>query len=220
VKKFAIGCLVILVLGAIVLAVGGFFLYRAASPMIDNARAYVENASKLGDLEKDIKNRATYTAPANDELSQAQVERFVRVQKRVRGSLGQRFEEIEAKYQHLKGNADSTRQVSMTEALAAVSDLLGVFTQARRYQVDALNQEGFSSSEYSWVRERVYQAAGVEVTSVVDFQKIAEAARQGTGIESIRVPETSDIVPPRNRELVKPYVSQMDEWLPLAFFGL
>ena len=34
--------------------------------------------------------------------------------------------------------------------------------QARRYQVDALNQEQFSQAEYCWVRDRIFQAAGMK----------------------------------------------------------
>lgn len=220
-KKLAVGCLVILVLGAVAVGVGAFFLYRAASPVLEDARRYVENVSKLGDLERDIKNRERFAPPSNGELTQPQVERFVRVQRKVRTSLGQRFDQIEAKYRHLKANNDSPRVASISEAMAAVSELLNVFTDARRYQIEALNQEGFSSSEYSWVRTRVYAAAGVEATTAIDLQKIAEAAREGTGIDRIRAPDTPDFdVPARNRALVKPYVSQMDEWLPLAFFGL
>jgi hypothetical protein len=71
------------------------------------------------------------------------------------------------------------------------------------------------------VRSRVYQAAGVEATSAIDFQKIAEAARKGTGIDGIEVPKAPVVnVPAKNRALVKPHLEQIDEWLPLLFFGL
>ena len=47
------------------------------------------------------------------------------------------------------------------------------------------------------------------------------AVREGTGMEDFSAPRvpTRD-VPEKNRELVKPYLKQMDEWIPLAFFGL
>jgi len=221
VKKFLVGCLVILVLGGILFGVGAFFLYRAASPVIQNARDYLDRFSQLGELEKQISNQAPFSAPSNGELSKEQVDRFARVQQHVRTTLGQRFDEIEAKYQHLKSNAEAAPRPSFSEFFGALGELANVVTDARKAQVTALNQEQFSSAEYGWVRSRVYQAAGVEVTSVIDFQKIAEAARKGTGIESIQVPNTPIAdVPAKNRELVKPLVSRMDEWLPLAFFGL
>jgi hypothetical protein len=213
------------VLAGAALAVGGFYLYRAASPMIDNVRAYGESLSRIGELEKDIQNRTPYTAPANDELTPAQVDRFVNVQEQVRKSLGARFDQIEQKYQHLKANAtgpEKPAQPTFMEAMAALGDVMNVFVEARRFQVEALNQQQFSQAEYSWVRDRVYRAAGVEFTRAVDLQKIAEALRQNTGINSIELPETKTIgdAPARNLELVKPHMDKVKEWIPLAFFGL
>ena len=220
-KKLLIGCLVILVLGGVLFGVGAYYLYRAASPVLENARDYLDRFSQLGELEKQIKNQSPYAAPENGELTKEQVDRFTRVQAQVRTALGQRFDEIEEKYKHLKANADRSTQPTVGEMFSALGELAGVVTDARRAQVNALNQEGFSSAEYTWVRSRVYQAAGVELSGAIDFQRIAEAARKGTGIEGIRVPEAPlGAVPAKNRELVKPHVKQMDEWLPLAFFGL
>jgi hypothetical protein len=221
VKKLLVGCLIIAVLGAIVFAVGGYFLYRAASPVLENARNYLEGMSELGELEKEIANTAPHAPPESGELTEAQVERFVRVQDSVRAALGQRFNEIEQKYEHLKANAEARKQPSMGEMLSALSDIANVFVQARRFQVNALNQEGFSQAEYSWVRDRIFQAAGMEVTSMVDLKKLEDAVRQGTGVDNIGAPRVpSPNVPEKNRALVKPHLEKMDQWLPLAFFGL
>jgi hypothetical protein len=220
-KKFLVGCLILVLFCVVVLGIGGFFLWRAASPVIDNARNYLQGLSQLGELEKEIKNQAPYTPPASGELTEAQVQRFVRVQDSVRASLGQRMTEIEEKYKHLQPNNDAGQQPSMSEVIAGLSDLGNAFLQARRYQVNALNSEGFSQEEYSWVRDRVFQAAGVEVSSMVDLQKLEDAVRQGTGVESIgvdRIPKPN--VPEKNRALIKPHMSKVDEWIPLAFFGL
>lgn len=220
-KKLLVGCLVILVLGAIVVGVGSYFLYRAASPLIEDARGYLEGMSKLEDIERGLSNKSTYTAPASGELTEAQVQRFARVQQHVRAQLGQRMSEIEEKYKHLKANSDSNTPVAFTDVISGLRDITNVYVDARRYQVDALNKEGFSQEEYSWVRDRMFQAAGMEIGSRIDIEKLQEAVRNGTGIEGIsadRLPMRE--VPAKNRELVKPYINQMDEWLPLVFFGL
>jgi hypothetical protein len=219
VKKILFGCLVVLVLGAAALAVGAFFLYRAAAPMVENARNMFEGFSQVADLEKEIKNQTAFSGPDTGELVKEQVDRFVRVQESVRKSMGQRIDEIEAKYEYLK---DNSKEPSFTDLMSSLREMTGLIVDARRAQVNALNQENFSSSEYSWVRARVYQAAGVELTGSIDFQAIAEAAREGTGFDSIRMPKEplADAVPAKNRELVKPHVERVSEWLPLAFFGL
>lgn len=216
-KKLLIGCLVILVLGAVVIGVGSYFLYRAASPLIQDARNYLEGMSQLGEIDRQITNRASYTAPGSGELNDAQVQRFVRVQQHVRGQLGQRFKEIESKYEYLR----SSNNPSVTELLSSLREITGVYVDARRYQVEALNKENFSQDEYSWVRDRVFEAAGMEIGSRIDIEKLSEAIRNGTGLEGVsteNIPRPD--VPAKNRELVKPYVGQMDEWLPLVFFGL
>jgi hypothetical protein len=220
-KKFAAGCLLIVVLAVALLAGGAYYAYRAARPMLDDARAYLSRMTELGEIAKQIENTAPHTPPANGELTEEQVQRFVRVQDSVRAALGQRFGEIEAKYRHLKDSADGSVPPSITEMLGAVGDIANIFVEARRYQVTALNQERFSQAEYSWVRDRVFQAAGVEITRSVDFKKLEEAVRNGTGIEDIRAPDIPmPRVPEKNRVLVKPHLTKMDDWLPLAFFGL
>lgn len=211
----------IVVLGGVLAAVAGFYLYRTASGVVENARNYLEGMSELGELEKQITSRSPYAAPASGELTDAQMERFARVQASVRAALGERVNEIEKKYEHLKANADTQQQLSLREVIGALQEITSLFVQTRRFQVNALNQEGFSQSEYSWVRDRVFQAAGMEVTAMLDLKKIEDAVREGTGIENIGAPKVpSPNVPEKNRALVKRYLTKMDEWLPLAFFGL
>jgi hypothetical protein len=220
-KKLLVGCLVILVLGGIVVAVGSYLLYRAASPLIEDARNYYEGMSQLPEIERQIENTSAHTPPASGELTEDQVQRFVRVQQHMRKSLGQRMAAIEEKYKHLKANSESNVQVGISDLLSGLRDITNVYVDARRYQVEALNAERFSQEEYSWVRDRMFQAAGMEVTSSIDVEKLEEAVRRGTGIEDIsadRLPRPD--VPAKNRELVKPYVNQMGEWIPFVFFGL
>jgi hypothetical protein len=219
-KKPLIGCLGILVLAAIAVAAGSYFLYRAATPYIEDARSYVRGLSELGEIEKDITNTSPHTPPASGELTEAQIQRFARVQEHTRNALGQRMREFEEKYKHLS-DSTTNREPSFSEMTSGLRDLASVFVEARRYQVDALNKERFSQQEYSWVRLRVFEAAGMEVANMVDLTQLERAIREGTGIQDFKSPDLpKPDVPAKNRELVKPFMKQFDEWLPLAFFGL
>lgn len=218
-KRLLVICLTILAVGGLALGAGLYFVYRAATPVMERARDYFESLTQLGELDKRITNQAPFTPPANGELTKEQLDRFARVQADVKRALGRRFEQIEEKYTHLKANAGNELP-SMRDVIAAFRELAGVIVDARRFQVDALNRERFSSAEYSWVRTRVYQAAGVNAANVRVLKTIADAARRGTGIESIQAPTIDLNVPQRNRDLVKPHMRHMDDWLPLAFFGL
>lgn len=220
-KKILLALLLLFALGGVMAVAATYFLYRAASGVFDNARSYVESMSELGELDKQIANQTRHVPPEGGELTEDQVARFARVQDHVRTGLGQRFEEIEKKYEHLKVNAVSGEQPSMAEMMIALGDLANLFVQARRFQVDALNRERFSQAEYSWVRDRIFQAAGVHVTSSIDLRKLEESLKQTTGIESLSAPSLPTIdVPEKNRELVKPHLGKMDHWIPLVFFGL
>lgn len=219
VKKLLSGCLIVAVLGVIGLGVAGYFAYRAASPYIQQGREYVEAAKTLPELDARVESRETFTAPPSGELTASQVERFARVQRHLRTALGTRVGEIEKKYESLKGS--SGQQPSPGELFSALREFIGLFVEARRYQVDALNKERFSQSEYDWVRARVYAAAGVQLSSAFDLRQIEEmvrtgGARAGMDTRTVDLPE----VPARNRALVKPYMNDVSQWLPLAFFGL
>lgn len=220
-KKLLVGCLIILVILAVGLGVATFVLYRAASPAIENARAYLSGLSELGEIDRKLTNQSPYEPPATGELTAAQVERFARVQDSMRQALGRRMDEIDAKYKNL--STDSGRQPSFGELMGALRDLADVVVQAKRFQVEALNQENFSLDEYTWVRGRVYQAAGVEAVGNLDLERVAAAVRDGTGIDSVDAPSLPEVnvnVPEANRAIVKPYLPRMDDWIPLAFFGL
>lgn len=223
VKKLLAGCLAVAVLGVVALAVAGFFAWRMAQPYVENASQYVAGFQRLGELaelDRKVANTTPYTPAATGELSDTQVDRFARVQEHVRGALGARFAELQAKYQQIERELnDGRRTLSFAEAASALTELSSLVVDARRVQVEAINAEGFSQSEYAWVRTRVYQAAGIEAAgfSLDDIQRFAsQGAANGIEIPQVTLPE----VPARNRDLVRPYVSRLKEWVPLAFFGL
>lgn len=220
-QKLLVGCLVIVVLCAVGLGIAGYLGYRAAQPALQQAREYVTSLGRLGELsglEEQITNRSTFAAPANGELSEAQVDDFVRIQTHMREGLGSRMQEIEAKYKGL--SSDSERQPTPSEVFSALADVAGLFVDARRYQVEALNTEGLSQAEYDWVKGRVYAAAGMQVASGFDLRQIEKMARDGAAQVGVEAPEIpAPDIPERNRELVKSHMSQMKDWLPLAFFG-
>ena len=219
-KKLLVAFLVIAVLGFGALAAGSYFLYRAATPFIEDARSYVRGLSELGKIEAEVKNKAPHTVPSSGELTEAQVQRFARVQEHVATALGQRMRDFEQKYQHLKSTGDDSHP-SVREVFNGLGELAGVFVEARRYQVDALNKENFSQEEYSWVRNRMFEAAGMEVANRIDLRGLERAIRDGTGIDDFKAPDVPKLdVPAKNSELVKPYMRKLDDWIPLAFFGL
>jgi hypothetical protein len=173
VKKLVIGCALALVLFGIAGSVA--FYYFVYKP----ARSFVASLSELGELaEMDAKvtNTQTFAAPSADTLTEAQVRRFVAVQESLHARMGTRASELQAKYQAIE--ARSPEGVGMAEAVGAYRDLFGIIAEAKKAQVEALNAQNFSVDEYTWVKSRFYEAAGVTVTGI-DFREMAGKVKSG-----------------------------------------
>lgn len=113
------------------------------------------------------------------------------------------------------------RELTFTEFTTVLTDLAGIYTEARRAQVDALNVQKFSDGEYTWVRLRVYEAAGMEAASGLDMSKIEDLARQGAMKSNVKLPDIKKPdIPAANLKLVKPHLATLKEALPLAILGL
>ena len=216
-KKFAIGCGIVLLVLCVVAAAA---LYVGYTKFLKPMTGTFAELSQLSDLEKQVKNTSSFAPPDTGELTEEVVGRFVAVQAAMQARLGARMDDLKAKYQQIdKAVKSERRQASFVEAMAALKDLSGIMAEAKRAQVDALNQAGFSVKEYEWVRQQVYAAVGVVAAGfdVKDIQRMAQEAGRRGGKPA---PDAIGDVPNRNKELVKPYEQKLKEWAPLAYFGL
>jgi len=221
-KKILGGCLIVLVLAVVGFGVAGFYAYRAARPMFDNAADYVARAGELSTLSDLVRNQSAYTPPPAGELTASQVERFIAVQGRVRSELGDRWAELEKTAELLRQKAENRQSDwSFSDITSMASSFMGVYTEARKAHVTALNVHKFSDEEFSWVRLRVYEAAGMELAGSFDTSAIEALFRDGAARTGMSVPEvTMPSVPEANIALVKPHAAKLKEWLPMAMLGL
>lgn len=220
-KKILGGCLIVLVIAAVGLGVAGFYAYRAARPMFDNAADYVARARELSSLSDQVRNQSPYTPPPAGELTVSQVERFIAVQGRVRSELGGRWTEFEKTAESFKQRAGQQSEWSFSEISAMASNFMAIYTEARKAHVTALNVHKFSDEEFSWVRLRIYEAAGMELAGSFDTSVIEALVRDGAEKNGVAVPDLPKLdVPPANIALVKPHAGKLKEWLPMAMLGL
>ncbi|MCC5905444.1 MAG: hypothetical protein JJU13_04515 [Balneolaceae bacterium] len=215
-KKIALGCLGVF---AVVVIGGGFFAYQyVAKPMMGSISA-LEN---IHEKNTQISNQSSYTPPANRELEEAQVERFVNVQREIREGLENVLAEFQDKYEDL-GEEWEERDPSIREMMNVWGDLVGMYSGAKQVQVDALNNANFSLEEYRYVQQSFYQALGVELFSY-NIDQIAKAASEGNfDFDMEQFEETQrqmDEVPQRNRDLVAPYADSAEDWVVFAWWGL
>jgi hypothetical protein len=224
-KKLLVGCLLAAVL---LIAAAGGALYLAwgyVSPIIRTVTGVTEGVTRLGgvaEIEAGLTTTAPFVAPDSSELTPAQVERFLRVQRQVRLALGTRGEAFAAKYREMtQTRPDGTTTLpTLPQLLDGIGDLSSVYLDAWRAQVQAMNADGFSRDEFTWVRGRVYQAAGLDAAryNAGDLEDVIEAMARGAQVDApaVRLPDA----PARNRALVKPHVAEVTAWLPMAVFGL
>jgi hypothetical protein len=221
-KKVLAGCLIVLVIALVGFGVGGYYAFRWAQPMLQSAGDYLERGRRMARLGDRIQNRAPYVPPSSGELSASQVDRFLAVQTRVRDELGARWTEIETKSAQIREKTqDNHRELTFAEFTSVLSDISNIYMEARRAQVDALNVQKFSDAEYTWVRNRAYEAAGMEVASGIDMSKIEALARESAMKANVILPDIKKPdIPQANIKLIKPHLGKLKEWLPLAALGL
>lgn len=221
-KKILGGCLIVFAIAVVGLGVAGYYAYRAARPMLDGAADYAARARELATLGDQVRNQASYAPPANGQLAAAQVDRFLAVQTRVRSELGNRWTDFEKTSEAFLKKSQATDTVwSLSDLGTVFTDFTGIYLAARKVHVNALNVHKFSDDEFSWVRLRVYEAAGIQLAGSIDTSAIEAMARDsarktGVSIPDLPMPE----VPEANIALVKPHAAKLKEWLPMAMLGL
>ena len=219
-KKVALGCLIVLVVALFGFGVAGYYAYRWAQPMIQSTGQYLDRARELSRLSDRVNNKTPYVPPANEELTQSQLDRFLAVQMRVRDEMGARWSEIEKKSAEIREKTTDGRELTFSEFTAVFSDLAGIYLDARREQVNALNVHKFSDEEYAWVRRRAYEAAGMEITSGIDVSKLEQLANDNGVSLKAEIDKAKPQVPAANIKLVRPHLQTLKASFHLAVLGL
>jgi hypothetical protein len=214
-KKLAIGCAVLLVLGMVGAAGASYVAYRKVS----SAFAGFAELGSLPELERQLRNQRPFTPPATGEPSRPQIERLVEVQGAVRTRLGARADEMERRYERLLAKDEATA-VDAPEIISAYRDLAAAYMDAKRAQVDALNRAGLSMDEYRWTRSHVYAALGMPLMDL-DIARLIEDVKEG---RQVAAPAFRMTVPaagsPDLQHLVEPHRKALEANVGLAFFGL
>ena len=215
-KKLAIGCGIALVVVGVAVAGVSYYLYRQVASTFTQFAELAE----VPNIERSIRNRAPFTPPANEEFTDAQIEKLVQVQTDVRRRIGERMKEFESKYKALseKANADITDAPTL---LRAYADLAKTWLDAKRSQVEALNTAGLSLEEYRWIRHQAYRALGMAFVDL-DFAKIVEEAKSGVTSDSAGqlLGAMGPDGPEANRARIEKFKKQLEENIALASFGL
>lgn len=215
-KKLAIGCTGVLLLLGLVAAGVAYYTYRQLRSTI----VQLAELGEIGDLERSVRVRVPFVPPASEALTSEQIERLVRVQTLVVQRLGERVVDFEEKYKTLAAK-DNASIADAPAILAAYRDMAAAWLEAKRSQVEALNEVGFSLDEYRWVRDQAYRALGAPYVDF-DIGRLVEEVRRGattTDVGRLRGSMGPD-GPESNRKLVEAFRTQLEQNIALASFGL
>jgi hypothetical protein len=207
-RNVLLGCLAVFVL---VLGIGGFLAYRFIYQPIRNVATNALQLENLTQLNEEIRNRAEFIAPEGNLLTQEQVDRFINVQQGMRESLQGTFTQLEQKYQEIEAQSEN-QAMNIRQLFGAYADLFKLIVEAKRVQVQELNEQGFSLPEYQWVKEQILFAAGLPVAGFDLSQIINEGAQT--------VMKVAENIPQQNIELLAPYRENLEQFLSFSFFGL
>jgi hypothetical protein len=215
VKKVLIGCAILALVLVVGGAVGSYMVYHKVSSTV---KGFAE-LGKVPELERSVRNRSPYVPPGSGEVSASQLQRYLQVQQAVRTRLGERAAEMERKYRALLQKKEATA-LDLPELVAAYRDLATGYVDGKRVQVDALNDAGLSLAEYRWVRKQAYAALGMPMMDL-DVARMIEDAKSGrTPAQPAQVLPLGPSGPPATQKLVAPHQKALENYAPLAFFGL
>jgi len=222
-KKLAIGCLIVLAIGGVAAAGVGYYIYGKAKSTYSQLKTTATQFAELGkipQIEDAVEIKTPFTIPTGGALTQSQVDRFVQVQTRVRARLGENFDVLQRKYKALTDKKEAT-VMDLPQLIAAYRDLAASWLDAKRAQVQALNEAGLSLSEYRWIRSEAYKSLNMPLVDI-DFGKIAEQIRnnQQPNDEIMLGGAFSGTPSPANAKLVERYRKQLEDNMPMATFGL
>lgn len=219
-KKLAIGCGVVAVVLLICAAVATYFVVTKVQSTVAEFAAFGEIPS----IEKQVANQAAFAPPTSGELTGAQVARYLKVQQHVRGLLGTRVEDFNRQYSELAKRMDKDQGTVLDAptVISAYRDLAKAYVDAKKAQVAALNEQGFSLAEYQWVRNQAYAAVGMPIADF-DVSRFIDDLKAGRTPGQAGPPLAGSFGPSgpqANQTLVAPHKKALEDNAALTFFGL
>jgi hypothetical protein len=206
-----VGCgvalLIVVVVGS---AAAWWFIGR---PVQQIARA-AQEVGRIQTLDARVSDRSAYQPPADGELSEAQVRRYVAVLRRIEGDLEAEVLILEARYAEIDGRRPTWTDIP--RLAGAYADFLRLLVRAKEAQVEALNAERFSLEQYAWVRREVLRAAGLPGVGY-DVSAFVDAVTAEGALAPAAEPAP---VPARNAALVEAVREELEEVAFLALLGL
>lgn len=204
-KKFLVGCLVVLVVVVVAGGTAGYFF--VIKPAWEIAGGVQEFVQEYAELNEQIERQDGFEPPPDGGITSEEFQRFLVAQRDMRESMTGELEALEERIDTMKQELEAEdREAGIGEMFTAYQGLGELLIKAKRAQVEALNRYNFSLQEYLYVRNQTYRALGQEVA-------VASFGDQAPQMRTYEVPE--EVV-----EMVKPHREELMEGYAFAWFGI
>lgn len=204
-KKFLVGCLVVLVVLVVAGGTAGYFF--VIKPAWEIAGGVQEFVQEYAELNEQIERQDGFEPPPDGGITSEEFQRFLVAQRDMRESMTGELEALEERIDTMKQELEAEdREAGIGEMFTAYQGLGELLIKAKRAQVEALNRYNFSLQEYLYVRNQTYRALGQEVA-------VASFGDQAPQMRTYEVPE--EVV-----EMVKPHREELMEGYAFAWFGI
>ncbi len=233
-RKVVLGCL-----GSVVVVglVGMALLYQFVIKPVMTVMGDLENLTEMTTMNEEVTTPDTFVIPSERVVTEEQLDRFARVQSLMIAELDAVYPELAARSAAVERMlSDDEIQMGdqglgFREALDVLKGLGELLPAAKQAQIEALNAEGFSITEYRYVRETMYwglsnnAALQVPVDVIeVYVEDIAGEIKDATQNQKpvvIREGGGSVVALPQSTiDMTALYADSFAKWRPFLVFGL
>lgn len=209
------GCGITFVVAILFLGVAGYFGYKFFKGSYDG----IKKLTDIALIENEVVNQSEFEPPNDGMMSLEQVESLVYIQTQIKDSFGPEFSELVESQQALLGELEQMSDFAKVRKLLSLSGkLVKPLSEAKRVQIEAVNREGISMSEYRWLQRQAMQALGIPYRRL-DLGDLLESF-EGNGEVGKTEPAKPITSHPQNRRLLEPHAVVLSETLVLSSIGL
>ena len=206
-----------LVLGlAGILLLLAVFAVLVSQMVVRPARAMVQGLAEIAKLDQQVLSTREYLA-ASDTLRSDDFYRVLRVHRQVKQGLGARFAGIEPRLRQLTQQSIGQLQLDYRKALDLFRDQGRLLVEAKKIQVEALNQQNLSVAQYRALHKQIYSSLHLGVPEL-NAQELLRQVARGEFNPVVSLPQSP--VAAENRRLVEPFTQELLLYYPLTWFGL
>jgi len=210
------GCGIFILLALVMLAGLGYLGYK----VFKGSYSGIQELTRFAQIENDVVNQTAYVPPADGMLSLEQVESLAYIQTQIKEAIGPEFAVLSEQHQQLISELEQMSDFAkLRKLLSLSSQLVKPLARAKEAQIEAINREGLSMSEYKWMRTQAMQALGIPEHKF-DIHDILEHAEKGEEEKDPSTPRSEPVQNPLNRRLLEPHIVVLTETLMLSAIGL